>query len=42
MQLLAHMTSYEFAVGIVFFVAGFCSGCCMAHIVFARIKRRWS
>jgi hypothetical protein len=29
-------------VGIAFFVAGFCSGCCLAQFIVTRIKRHWS
>jgi hypothetical protein len=39
MQLLAHATSCEFAMGIVSFLAGICCGCCLAQSVYSRIKR---
>jgi hypothetical protein len=42
MQLLAHATSYEFATGIVIFVAGICAGPYIAQFFYSWIKRRRS
>jgi hypothetical protein len=40
MQLLAHATPYEFATGIVIFLAGVCAGPWLVQFVYGRIKRR--
>jgi hypothetical protein len=40
MQLLAHVTSYEFATGIVVLLMGVCAGCLLASLLYTRIRRR--
>ena len=36
MQLIAHATTFEFAAGIVVFVAGMCVGPWLAYVLFIR------
>jgi hypothetical protein len=36
MQLIAHATMFEFAAGIVVFLAGMCVGPCLAYLIFKK------
>jgi hypothetical protein len=36
MQLLAHATTFEFAAGIIVFLAGMCAGPWVVHIISTR------
>jgi hypothetical protein len=36
MQLIAHVTMFEFAAGIVVFLAGMCLGPWLAHLILIR------